>query len=81
MRLGQIRFIQLSIEICQEKMNLSIAGIDLWQSQGSFSFDCGILEISLMVQSHCQFIVRCAGLGVYLDCPSILFNTALGPAQ
>ena len=49
MSLCQIGLIQLPIEICQEKMNLGIAGAELWQSQGSFSFNCGILEISLMV--------------------------------
>lgn len=30
-------------------MNLSIAGAELGQSQGPFSFDRGILEISLVV--------------------------------
>lgn len=30
-------------------MNLGIAGIYPWQSQGFFSFECGILEISPMV--------------------------------
>jgi hypothetical protein len=49
MRLCQIRLFQLQIEICQEKMNLGIAGAELWQSQGSFSFQCTIFEISLVV--------------------------------
>ena len=49
MSLGQIRLIQLPIEICQEKMNLGIAGAEFRQSQGLFSFKCGSLEISLMV--------------------------------
>jgi hypothetical protein len=49
MRLCQIRLFQLQIEICQEKMNLGIAGAELWQSQGSFSFQCSIFEISLVV--------------------------------
>jgi len=30
-------------------MNLGIAGAELWQSQGQFSFECGIVEISLLV--------------------------------
>ena len=62
-------------------MNLGIAGADLWQSQGSFSFECGILEISLIFEFLCQFIVRFAALGVFLNGPSIFFNTVLGPAQ
>jgi hypothetical protein len=34
MGLCQIRSFQLRIEFSQEKMNLGIAGVDLWQSQG-----------------------------------------------
>jgi hypothetical protein len=49
MGLRQIRLIQLPIEICEEKMNLGIARAEYWQCQGSFSFNCGILEISLVV--------------------------------
>jgi hypothetical protein len=49
MGLRQIRLFQFPIEICQEKMNLGVAGAELWQSQGLFSLDRGILEISLMV--------------------------------
>ena len=79
--LCQIRLIQLSIEIGQEKMNLGIAGAEIRQSQGSFSFDCGILEISPVIQALCQFIMRIAGLGICLNGASIFFNTVLGPAQ
>jgi hypothetical protein len=32
-------------------MNLGIADAELWQSQGSFCFECGILEISLWSNS------------------------------
>ena len=41
-------------------MNLGVAGAEIWQSQNSFCFDDGILEISLMVQALCQFIARIA---------------------
>src|SRR3984893_4330576 len=34
MGLGQIRLFQLAIEFSQEKMNLGIAGAELWQSHG-----------------------------------------------
>ena len=61
-------------------MNLGIAGPELWQSQSSFSFERGILEISFMVQSLCQFIVRVTGLRVFLNGVSIFFNAVLAPA-
>ena len=48
MCLCQIRFIQLPVYPCQQKMNFGIAGVDLWQSQGQFSFKRGILEISFL---------------------------------
>ena len=62
-------------------MNLGIAGAELWQSQGSLSFECGVFEISFAIQALCQFIVRIAGVRICLDGPSIFFNTVLAPAQ
>src|ERR1700733_4903361 len=62
-------------------MNLGIAGVGRWESACPLSFTRGILEISLMFQSLCQYIVRIAGLGIDPDSSSLFFNTVLGPAQ
>ena len=62
-------------------MNLGIAGAELWQSQGSFSLGCGILVISVVVQSLCQFIVRITGLGVTLNSLSIFYDAVFVPTQ
>ena len=62
-------------------MNLGIAGSELWQSQGSFSFKCGILEISFTIQALCQFIVGITGAGVGRNGQSIFFDTVPAAAQ
>jgi hypothetical protein len=81
MRLRQFRLFQLYIDSSQKKMDQSIAGAELWQSQGSFSFDCGVLEISLVVQSLRQFIVRVTGLGVPLNSLPIFFDALFVATQ
>jgi hypothetical protein len=81
MRFCQIRLIQLSVQGSQEKMNLGVAGVTCWQSQGSFSFECGVFEVARVVQSLCQFIVRVAGLWVDLDRLSLLLNSVLSSAE